>query len=273
MLEIIYGIPALIIMLLGISALIKWPKSIGGAVRGMLSGIPPHNASLWAIALIVIGVLGGASAGWGIASAYITGATASIGGAVTPGSSNLVSAADITCEYANMAATTATTIGNSTIRTDPNNRQRVYIDAQNSTNGGAASFNGTLTCSRSGNINDGASVDCYIVGADFRNQVSTTDSNTYNILLLSSSKSKVAGRSWASTAYLSDGSVATTSSTSELLTLAYARDTAVKTVGFYFTLPGDTTYNYLNEYSTNDVKLVCNGATKFTWTVSKIHDI
>jgi hypothetical protein len=136
-----------------------------------------------------------------------------------------------------------------------------HYDAYVLHDNGTRVINGTVSCTRQGDVEKAGRMECYIKGDAFKSETSTTDSNTYYILATSASASKVAGFPWAQTAYINDGSVATTASDREKTNVVFtggASAQAVETVGYSLTLPGATPWSYLNNLTSNDVHIFCN---------------
>jgi len=243
--------------------------SLGQTVRGFLQAIPVGNAKLWSIIIIIAGLAGGAL---GTTMAYVggLGSSASLGG--SDKSSNVVSA--MSCELVTPTETVPLT-QNITFRADPTDKKHYYADVKH--DNGASSINGTLFCKDNRqDISKGAVHDVYVKSGAFKNEVSTTDSNTYYILATSASASKVPGFSWQQTAYISDSGSsntgATTSSPSERSDIVFAQDETTQYVGYYLTLPGATAFGYLNNKSSVDVKFVADGNTVATLTITKTTD-
>jgi len=219
------------------------------------------------IVFITLGIVFGGISGVMMGGLYIwdeaKGQTASL-------SSDDVSsgfAGEISCSFAS-APTEVDTTTNITFRADPNDVNHYYADVKYDS--GAASINGTLYCQDSrDDLSKGVKHDCFIKADSFRNEVSTTDSNTYYILATSASASKVSGFPWAQTAYLNDGSVATTSSPKERVDLVFAQDESQEDLGYYLTLPGTTVFGYLNNQTSNDVSFICDGKEVGVLTITK----
>lgn len=243
--------------------------------KNLLRAIPFGNPMLWSVVFLIVGLLFGGIAYGG--DLFNNLGTATISGPSTqPG---VTAQAEIgACTLSTLSTAGAGGTGIST-RTDPSNLQHYYIDVP--TSNSSASLNGTLSCPLlDDSVSTARSTKCYITSSSFRSQVSTTDSNTYYIIATTASSSKVNGYPWAQTAYLNDGSVATTSSNQEATTVAFAEGTAIRLVGYYFTLPG-TAFATLNNQTQNDISLYCGaglgadgkyrgGSKEFTWTVTKL---
>lgn len=241
----------------------------GESVRGYLQAFPPYNAKLWAVIILIVSLIGGgigATIGFGsslvgkIDTSDLTGGDKS--------DSNVVSA--LNCEFTTPQEVTAT--DNVTVRADPNKLNHYYADV--GAFSGAASINGTLFCKDNRqDISKGTKHDVYVKAGAFRNEVSTTDSNTYYILATSASASKVPGFSWQQTAYLADKGTtnagAATTDTKERIDLVFAQDEASQYVGYYLTLPGATAWSYLNNQTSVDIDFVADGSTVATMTVTK----
>jgi hypothetical protein len=266
---VISGGVALTLLLAGLFGLLS-KGSIGQSVRSVFAMIPIGNPKLWSAIILVIGLIaGGFGFGQGLVSGLFgMGTVASITSenAVNVGGPQLAN-----CQITTISTTAATTGGNTTLRADPNDLTHYYIDLKNTTNAGAASINGTITCDRViDNIRIGQTASCQIVSDSFRSQTSTTDANTYYFVATSTSKSAISGFPWAQTAYLNDGAVATTSSRREVTPYTFAQDTVSKSLGFYFTLPGATTMNYLNDNNGGDITVSCDGNKVAKFTITKL---
>lgn len=267
----ISGLVAFVLLALGFIAVFG-KKSLGNQVRGILGMIPIGNPKLWGAILLILGFMaGGLTYGWGLISG-LTGST-SMTASLMGSDQNVVAPVSLTCEIASIGTTAgAATQANITFTQDStdNNHYTLYI--KNVTDATTASINGTISCTRSGDIEKSASVDCYVKGDSFRNAVSTTDSNVYYILETSASASKVSGMPWQQTAYVKDGAIATTSSDKEKTTVVFtggASAQAQETIGFLFKLPGATVFNYLRaDQDPQNVDIVCGDET-MTVTIVK----
>jgi hypothetical protein len=257
----ILGVPlatiGLVALLVGILALFK--GTVGSFAKGLI-GWMPFSPKMAAIVTILIGVLLG---GWGAAIALIPSDVASI----TSVNANTVAAKSaLTCTLG--VITKAVANDNVTFRADNSNSQKYYADVKYDSED--AGINGTLTCSRSDGTKS-ETQDCTIVGSSFRSETSTTDSNTYYIIENAAGKSKIDGLAYQQTAYLKDGAIATTSSDREKTSLTFTGgDTpqSSETLGFYFKLP-NTPFTYLNNQTSNDVKINCGGSQVFDIVVTK----
>lgn len=250
---------AAILLLVGALSLIK--GSIGQSIRGFLGMIPFGSGKLWGVVLVAVGLIFGGIAGITSYAHSFSPATL-VGQSEEPGTVSMLDK----CYYATYSQTAGTNV---TFRADPNDLSHLYADVKYES--GTASLNGTLSCTRSGDIEKALSTECYVKSGTFRNELSTTDSNTYYILATSNKASKVAGVPWAQTAYLSDGSVATTASDQELTQLVFTGGSsaqAKEALGFYMTLPGATVFGYLNNQTSNDVGIICGGSQVARLTVT-----
>lgn len=266
--DLIYGIPAFIILIVGVFGLIG-KGVLGSYAKAILGAIPIFNAKLWAILFVVIGLSFGAIAGGRMAYDRVKGTiteTATFG--EVP--SVEISGDMLDCEIATKSLTTALANGNATWRADKQDRQHYYLDLVNATSVLDDSINGTLSCTRSGSVIEGGAILCHVEGDSFRSEVSTTDSNTYYLFATGTSKSRLSGYTWAQTVYLNDNAVATTSSDQEQTYLTFDDNEAKEDLGFYLTLGGATNLNYLDEQSSLDARIVCNGVTQYTITATKI---
>lgn len=155
--------------------------------------------------------------------------------------------------------TTDTAISGAYFDDDPNDLS--HYNAYVLHNNGTRSLNGSITCTREGDVEQAGRMTCFVKADSFRSETSTTDSNTYYILATSASASKVTGFPWAQTAYLNDGSVATTASDREKTEVVFTGGStaeAQEDLGYYVTLPGATAWSYLNNLTSNDVSFYCN---------------
>lgn len=268
MLEWLYGIPAFILLLIGAVALIG-KGSIGGMARGVTGAIPFGNAKLWAVIFIVLGLIFGGIAG---ATSLYSSVAASVSTASVGSSDTAVANAQAPLALGPVTAlsvTEVTSTDNLTLRADPSNLQRYYVDVKYDS--GAASVNGTLNVPKVGtDLEHDAGIECLVKSQSYRSETSTTDSNTYYILATTTAQSKVSGYTWAQTAYLNDGSVATTSSNSEKTILTFPRGTAQRTLGFYYTLPGATAFGYLNNQTSKTVDIECGGQKVYQFVITKL---
>jgi hypothetical protein len=246
---------------------------IANSIKGVLGMIPVGSPKLWAIiGFIFFGlVAGGLSYGWAAVSGSSLFGTASIVDQQTSVPATTLS----NCYFATYSMSAGAAHGNTTFSVDTANRAHLYVAVKNTSDAPSASINGTLKCSRSGDIDKAAQVTCIVKSHSFKSLTSTTDSNTYYILATSTQASVVPGYTWAQTAYLNDGSIATTSSNQEQSTIVFpgaGSAAADRSIGFYLTLPGATVFNYLTtaNSATVDVDIQCNGVNVGTLTVSKV---
>lgn len=140
-------------------------------------------------------------------------------------------------------------------------------------NNGTRTINGTVSCTRTGDINSAASAKCWAVADTFRSQTSTTDSNTYTWVLTNAVKSKISGVPWQQDIHLNDGSAGSASTDAEETYLAFNGGSSAEQqedLGYFFTLPGATPWSYLNNQSAGDVKIYCDGAQVARITVQKV---
>ena len=273
MIELIYGIPAFIILLIGVFALIG-KGTLGGLSKGILGAIPIGNIKLWSVIFIALGLVGGAFAGAGMTYDYVVGA---IGGSTASFSSDATNQdAQLSCVISKVSATTAVGITNVTAVGNTNDLNHYYVTVSNATGAGSYSINGTLDCdSGRADIRQGAVSNCYIKSDSFKSYTSTTDSNTYYIIAQTTGVSEVQGMSWKQTAYLKDSGTtnveADTADSQETIKLVFAQDEAQQYLGFNFALPGDTVLNYLTDSqdATVDVEIVCDGVTQGILTIDK----
>ena len=178
---------------------------------------------------------------------------------------------DLECTLTTKSLTSALGDANATWRSDPSDNQHYYVDVINATGILANGINGTLTCLRpASHVGEDGAVECWVKGEEFRSETSTTDANIYNLLLTGTSASRIEGETWAYTSYLNDGAVATPSSSVEKTIIAFAESEAEEDLGFYLTLGGATSLNYLNAQSSLDAEIICSGETVYTITVTKI---
>jgi hypothetical protein len=255
-------------LVLGVFSLIKgrwgsWAKPF----TTWLFGYPIGPIAFIALG-IIFGGIGGVMMGFSSIGNTISGQTASV---VSDRQLPAVQGS-LSCEFSTVTGINVSG-GAITTRADQTNIQRYYADVPS--NAGADSINGTLLCkSTRPNIRDGVYSDCYIKAGSFRNEVSTTDSNTYYILATSAAPSKVPGFPWQQTAYIADSGTtntpATTSSAKERTDLIFAQDETLQYLGFHLTLPGATTFGYLNNQTSIPVEIVCDGATQGTLVVTKV---
>lgn len=267
----ISGLVALVLLLIGIFGLFG-KRTIGSTVRSVLGMIPLGNPKLWSAIILILGLAGGGLAfGWG----YVSSMGSGIGTATGLGGEDVaLQNANLECEFSVLSSASPTTINVSdslTTALDSADRSHYTIYLKNFTNVGAGSMNGTLTCTSARvNIRQGTFADCSIQSDSFKSFTSTTDSNTYYILATSTQKSKVPGYTWQQTAYLNNDAVATATSDQEETKFVFAQDEVSQTLGFYFTLPGDTTFNYLRaDTDPQDVRIVCDGQTVAKMTIVK----
>jgi hypothetical protein len=167
--------------------------------------------------------------------------------------------------------TTDTAVSGMSFVADPAslNHYKAYVLHNN----GTRVINGTIVCTRTGDINQAVAVECYAKASSFRSETSTTDSNTYYWVATSASASKVTGFPWAQTIYLNSGAVATTASDREKTNLLFTgagSAQVAQTLGFHITLPGATPFSYLDNQSSGDVQIFCNGAEVADLTIVKV---
>lgn len=220
-----------------------------------------------AVALLVIGFSAGGVSWY---QSTLQGATASVTG--VPQTQAGITATSLSCKFVDdVKATSSAVAGNLTTALDVNDASHYTMYLKNATGNGAGSFFGNLTCSRTGDVDKAVAITCYAIGDTFRNEVSTTDTNAYNIVATTNAKSSVAGVPWKQTIYLQSGNGATTSSDREDTQFSFASATASQKLGFYFTIAGDTAYNYLNSYgATPSVTIYCNNKVVGRVTISKV---
>ena len=264
---------AVLLLVIAILGFTKWGKGIHESIFGW---IPFGNPKLWAIILIVL-IIGFTSIGISISGVWTKGvnsvSTASLTGEPVKSAQQI----NLDCKFASITGVTGATTANAsetTYSSDDNNMRHYTVYLKNITNMGAGSINGTLSCTRSGDIEQSARIQCYIKGSTYTNKITPqTDSNTYSILARGSAKSQVDGVAYQQTAYLNDGAVATTSSDREVTDLVFTGGSsaqAKETLGFYFTLPGDTVFNYLrSDQDPQNVDIVCGGQTQGIITIVK----
>ena len=265
MLEFISGTIAAILLVIGVLSTTK--GTLGGYAKAITGILPFGNAKLWGIIFITAGLIaGGATVLWSGASNVISGA--SVGGLGNANPSVSAQSAMIgTCTLSTISYTTAAQGGGITFSADANDltHETIIVPTSNS----SASINGTLSCpSLRSDYRQGVVANCQVQSDSFRSDVSTTDSNTYYILATSTIASKISGYKWAQTAYLNDGSVATTTSDQEATQLVYAQDVAKRSLGFYMTLPGSD-FAKRNNQTSSDVKIVCDDSQEFRFTITK----
>lgn len=270
---VISGLVAFVLVILGALAVLA-KGSLGQTVRGFLGVIPIGNAKLWGIILVIIGLMSGAVP-------YATGlwANTSTAAGIDLGTPEETSseAVTISCQFATIgAADTNAAVGNITYRADPYDNSHYYVDVTNVTLAGSGDINGTLLCQRSGDIEKSYSDKCYFKAGSYTNKQSSTDPGVYYMVTLSSGASKVTGipAGFKQSAYINDGSVATTASNSEKSDIVWTGGSsaqAQETLGFYFVLPSATNLNYLNNQDSVDNVLVCDKAGQIArFTVNKI---
>jgi hypothetical protein len=260
------GVFALILVLIGVIGVFG-KKGMGQTVRSFFS-IIPGNPKLYSAIILVIGLAGGGLAfGWGYVQSF-TGGTASIIGSEEPA---VIQDVALSCIMTAPTSAGGAYSGNFSFRADTGDLTHYYVDVINGTGAGAGSINGTLTCkSARANIRDGVQSICHVESDSFKSLTSTTDSNTYYILATSTTTSKVPGYSWAQTAYLNNGAVATTSSDQEKTELVFVQDDVSQPLGYYLTLPGDTVFNYLTKSTSKDARIICDGKQVGRLTITKM---
>jgi hypothetical protein len=260
----IAGLLALVIAVIGVLMITK-ARFFG--IGPMLNGIFGKLSVIVAILLLVVSI-GGAIAYVGTLSGGKILQTGSLEPETQPGLTGL------SCVF-NSAPTEADNVPTAgigiTFVADPQklNSYKAYVLHNN----GTRSINGTVVCTRTGDINQAVAVSCYAKASSFRSETSTTDSNTYYWVATSASASKVAGFPWAQTIYLNSGAVATTSSDKEKTNLLFTgagSAQVAQTLGFYVTLPGATPFSYLNNQTQGSVKIYCNDAEVADLTLVKV---
>ena len=261
----ITGLTALILGLVGLLGLTGWTP-VGKTIRAFGKSTLRGFAFIVFAALLILGIAGG---GIGFGTASVKGLFGGISaGAITgdEGEAGAAPSADVSCRFNTISKAL---IGeNLTFRSDPADLSHYYVDVKYDS--GEASFNGTLTCdSARQNIRLGAKSECYAKADSFKNQQSTTDSNTYFIVATSTSASRVPGFTWAQTVYLNNGAIATTSSDQEKTSLVYAQDDVSQPLGFYVTLPGQTVFNYLLNQTAYDVNIICDAKQTAKLTIAR----
>lgn len=259
----LFGVPLALIgaiaLIIGVLALLL-KGSIGSLARSLI-GWMPFSPKMAAVVTIVLGLLLG---GVGTIMAWIPATTATITG---DNADDVAGVSSLSCTLATINEGVAA--DNVTFRADPSNLNRYYADVKYDSED--AIINGTLSCDRGvANVN-AESFECYVKGQSFRSETSTTDSNTYYILETSASASKVPGYTYAQTAYLNDGAIATTSSNREKTNLGFSGGDSLQsqeTLGFYLKLPG-TPFTYLNNQTSRDVVIECGGNQVFDIVITK----
>jgi hypothetical protein len=224
--------PLIAFILLAIGVLALFTR-FGKSIVGM---IPIGNPRLWSVLFIVAGlVFGGITYGTGLWSSATSG--------ISTGSliSDEVQAAAVSsaligrCDY---SASTAGLTGNTTVRASTNENNVVYYDIDKSEYGvysGTAGNNisSSFTCIREGSAQEAESYELVVKCDEYRSETSTTDTATYNLVTTSSTPSSIWTGKYVQTAYINDGSVATTSSTQEYGFVNYAAGEKSSTVFVY----------------------------------------
>jgi hypothetical protein len=165
---------------------------------------------------------------------------------------------------------------NTSFVADPNDRTHYTITLNNATNDGSGSINGTVTCNVNNPSQFAGAVNCAVFSGSFKNAGSTSDQNLYYILATSSTKSLVSGMNYQQTAYLKDGSVATTSDNQEVIPLAIANGkstpTVQKIVGYYLTLTTAAQLNYITNQNSVDSYIKCDtrGSGAYDTTIARL---
>lgn len=181
---------------------------------------------------------------------------------------------DLECEISTFSMGTAQQNANATWRADVNNRQHYFVDVFNDTSDEDifdGQINGTITCTRSGSLVEGAGITCHIEGDSFKSRTSTTDDNVYYLFTTGTTKSKIDNSVWEQGTYIADNSVATTSSTKEQMIISFDDNEGVEEIGFLGTLGGNTNLNFLDTQDSLDMRVVCgeDKATAYTITFTK----
>jgi len=269
----ISGLVAFSFLLIGLIGLFA-KGSIGQSVRGMLG----HYSKLILIALVIIGLMAG---GFAYGSGAVKGLFGSVAtaSAINEGSSSSSDVQLEDCYWASYGGSTQALIENSTFRIDANDRSLLYADVQNESVVGlktahlSNAINGTIVCSRTGDIDKAGQTTCTAKAQTYKSLTSTTDSNTYSIVALNVQNSVIPGYSYQQSIYLNDGSIATTSSNPERTTWVFtggASAQAQDTLGVYATLPGATTFNYLTQQTSKDIVFECGGQKVGTIRVTSV---
>lgn len=259
------GIPALVIAIVALMMILKI-KFLG--IAPGLNGMLGKFAIIVAILALVVSFSGAYAYGSGLIGGVHT---ASLDKETSPGITGLTCVFNSAPSALSATYTTDTAVSGVSFVADPAslNHYKAYVLYNN----GTRSINGSVVCTRTGDINQAVAVPCYAKASSFRSETSTTDSNTYYWVATSASASKVAGFPWQQTIYLNSGAVATTASDREMTQLLFtggASAQVTQTLGFYLTLPGDTPFSYLNNQSSGDVQIFCNGAQVADLTITKV---
>lgn len=229
--------------------------------------------------LMIVGIVGIIAGGIGWITSTTSGLTDSLGTAsITQVEAVPLHGTDITCIHTTRSLSSSEGNLNASFQDDPADRSHYSVSIKNDTGGTPEIYddgiNGTLTCSRpASHVGEDGAIGCWVVGEEFRSEISTTDSNTYNVLATSTTKSLIPGVNWATTSYLSDNAVATTASSQEKTILTFAEAEGEEVLGYYLTLAGGTDLERINEQTSLDMKIMCdedNPVEVFTITFTKI---
>ena len=223
-------------------------------VRAWFRIIPIGNPKLWSIIFVVVGLIAGGFAYW---SGFVGSSTVA---SITGGNQEeVISTALIDrCDY--VAGTDEGAGSAISVRADPNSRNNVYLDVDdslwtaNTTSTGYNEFNATWTCIIDKVPATGTEevIEFVTKGDEFKSEVSTTDSANYNLLVTSSTPSTIFSGKYRQTAYVADGAYATTSSTQEYGYVSYTAGEKSSTIGVRIEID-PTSFGTLNNYTIKKV--------------------
>lgn len=282
MVDMYFGVAAPIIgavlLTLGVIALASKKGQIGNGIRSVLGMIPIGGPKLWAVILIIAGLMIGALGGYGMIWQSVKGAQ--IGSATFADQDIPQTTQKVTCQFSVINGTGAASnaAANVTYTADKSDPSHYYVYLNNGTNMGSASIQGTLLCTRDGNVEVAYSDTCHFKAGTYTNSDSATDSNLYYMVNLASGASLVSGipAGFKQVAYLNDGAIATTSSNQEEASIVWTGGSSAQkqeTIGFLFTLPSSTNVGYAEDKLSIENVIVCdNAGTIATVTVQKISD-
>lgn len=270
--QILYAFPIVGAIIFIIGLLSIWSKTLKSLTSFPIG--PKWGSFLWIGVGIILGALIGLPLMWASITSAGSGAAGSLNVLGTPQPAT-TAALGLSC-YMGTPDGDNGTAASPTFIADPNDRTHYTATIASAAAAIAVHINGTVTC----NINNpgqyAGAMDCAIFGGSFRNQGSTSDQNLYYILATGTTKSLVPGLTYQQTAYLKDGSEATTSDNQEVIPIVIANDQSTPTVqeiiGYDVWLTTYTQLGYLNNQNSVDTDIKCdtNGDGTYDKTVGRL---
>ncbi|MDH3352837.1 MAG: hypothetical protein OEL87_00110 [Nanoarchaeota archaeon] len=266
----ILGISSVVCGVIAVFAIFLLTKYGETFRESLLSWIPLPTKFLLVLIILVFGLMaGGFGAAWHASAGALS--TASLG----------INTDDVIQDTTAPSVQQSVTGEIASVNLDVNmtgeynkgSRTQYDITLTNVTGAGDGYVNGTITLERAASGTFGE-VDCYAYGDEYGNQINPdTDSNIYSILARPTTnptnKLSMVTSLYAQSIYLNNGAIATTSSNIQETTVTFDRTDKTRTLGFYFVLPGDTVFNYLDDTDDANVHVVCGGQEIAVFNIEK----